>query len=69
MATATEVTVIVLALLALIHGLDLIGVTAAAIAFVVGRLMANVYLVPPCRKVLGAPHARATAGRAETPPH
>lgn len=53
-ATITEVTAIVLTLLALIHGLDLIGVTAAAIAFVVGRLLGNAYLVAPCARALGS---------------
>ncbi|MGD8699882.1 MAG: hypothetical protein PVJ43_11360 [Gemmatimonadales bacterium] len=51
-ATVTEVVAIILVLLALVQGLDLIGVTAAAIAFVVGRLLGNVYLLSPCRKLL-----------------
>ncbi len=54
LATATEVGGIVLALLALIHGLGLVGATAAAIAFLAGRLASNSYLVPPCLRVLEA---------------
>jgi hypothetical protein len=51
-ATAVEVAGILLSLIALIHGLHLIGVTAAAIAFVVGRLGANFHLIRPCLGVL-----------------
>jgi hypothetical protein len=52
MATVIEVGGITLALAALIGGLNVVGVTAAAIAFVAGRLGGTVYLVPPCRRVL-----------------
>jgi hypothetical protein len=57
-ATLVEVGMIVLVLLALIDGLDMVGATAAAVALTAGRLSANLYLVPPCRKVLAAiePH-------------
>lgn len=51
-ATAIEVGGIVLALMVLIHGLDLVGVTAAAIAYVVGRLGSNTFLVPPCASLV-----------------
>ena len=64
-ATITEVTAIVVTLLALIHGLDLIGVTAAAIAFVVGRLLGNAYLVAPCGKALGTRAAGKRVNAAE----
>lgn len=57
-ATAIEVGGIVLALLALTQGLNTVGVTAAAVAFVFGRLGGNVYLVPPCLRVLGAAERR-----------
>lgn len=64
-ATVTEVTAIVVTLLALIHGLDLIGVTAAAIGFVGGRLLGNVYLLAPCRKVLSGREAPTSVAAAE----
>ncbi len=51
-ATAVEVGGILLVLFALIQGLNVVGVTAAAIAFVAGRLGSNSYLVPPCLRVL-----------------
>jgi hypothetical protein len=59
-ATAIEVGGIVLALLALTQGLNMVGVTAAAIAFVAGRFGGNLYLASPCLKVLGgaAPDSR-----------
>jgi Na+-driven multidrug efflux pump len=47
-ATAIEVAGILLVLMALISGTTLVGVTAAAIAFVAGRFGGNAYLVPPC---------------------
>lgn len=52
MATALEVAGIVGLLMALIHRLDLVGATAAGIAYVLGRLLSNGYLVPACRRVL-----------------
>lgn len=58
MATAIEVGGIVLALLALTQGLNMVGVIAAAIAFVVGRFSGNIYLVPPCLSVLGSGQLR-----------
>ncbi len=60
-ATATEVGGIIVTLLALVHGVGLVGATAAAIAFLAGRLGSNTYLVPPCLRVLaaaGASHVR-----------
>jgi len=57
-ATALEVGGIVLALLALTQGLNMVGVTAAAVAFVLGRLSGNVYLVAPCLRVLAGAERR-----------
>jgi len=57
-ATVIEVGGIVLALLALTQGLNMVGATAAAVAFVLGRLGGNIYLVPPCLRVLGAAERR-----------
>jgi hypothetical protein len=51
-ATAVEVAGILLALALLTHGLGMVGATAAAVAFLVGRLGGNGYLVLPCRRVL-----------------
>jgi hypothetical protein len=52
LATAIEVTGIVVTLLALTRGLAMVGATAAAIAFVAGRIGSTSYLVPPCLRVL-----------------
>jgi len=51
-ATVIEVGGIVGALWLGIAGLDLIGVTAAAMAFILGRLAGNLYLIPPCARIL-----------------
>jgi hypothetical protein len=51
-STAIEVVGIVIALMLLIGGFDMIGATAAAIAFLAGRIGGNVALVAPCRRVL-----------------
>jgi hypothetical protein len=51
-ATVIEVGGIVAALWLGIAGLDLIGVTAAAVAFILGRLAGNAYLIPPCARIL-----------------
>jgi hypothetical protein len=53
-ATAIEVAGIVSVLVWLIGMRDAVGVTAAAIAFIVGRLGGNLYLGPPCVRVLRA---------------
>ena len=59
-STVVEVGGIIGALALLIAGLDLVGVTAAAIAFVVGRLGGNLYLVPPCARSLRQPFGTAS---------
>jgi len=61
-ATVIEVGGIVATLLLCIGRLDLVGVTAAAIGFVVGRFGGNVYLVPPCAKVVRRAGAAAPRG-------
>ena len=58
-ATVIEVGGIVLALIALTRGLGMIGVTAAAIAFVVGRVAGSGYLVAPSLRVLRGEKERA----------
>jgi Na+-driven multidrug efflux pump len=50
-STAIEVVGIVLALVLLIVGLDVVGATAAALAFIAGRVAGNLYLVPPYARV------------------
>lgn len=55
-ATVIEMAGIVGILLATIHGFNLIGATAAAIAFITGRVFGNLYLVPPCLRVLRSTH-------------
>ena len=47
-----EVGGILLGLLLTIVGMDLVGATAAALAFLGGRIAGNLYLIPPCRRVL-----------------
>lgn len=54
-ATLTEVTGIVLIFTVFGWGFDLVGVTAAIVAFVGGRLGGNLFLVPSCRRVLARP--------------
>ena len=51
-ATVVEVAGIAIAFVAFSNGLDLVGVTAAMIAFVVGRTASNAYLVPATLRVL-----------------
>jgi hypothetical protein len=51
-ATATEVVGIAVAFVACSNGFGLVGVTAAMIAFVVGRTASNSYLVPSGVRVL-----------------
>jgi Na+-driven multidrug efflux pump len=52
-ATAIEVTGIALLFPLLGYKLGLVGVTAAAIAIVLGRIAANSFLIAPCRKAIG----------------
>jgi len=49
-ATIVEMGGIVLVLLMTIHWFGVVGATAAAIAFMVGRVGGNLFLVPPCLK-------------------
>lgn len=51
-ATALELMIIVLILFLGIHLLSMIGAFAAAIAFLIGRLVANAYLFAPCSLLL-----------------
>ncbi len=51
-ATVVEVAGIAVAFVAFSSGLHLVGVTAAMIAFVIGRTASNVYLVPASLRVL-----------------
>lgn len=51
-ATATEVAVVAILFTILGWGAGLVGVTAAFLAFVGGRLAGNLYLVPGCRRAL-----------------
>jgi len=51
-ATLVDVSAIVLTLLVAVRGLDLIGVTAAATAFVAGRVAGNLTLLAPALGVL-----------------
>ncbi|MFC1500014.1 hypothetical protein ACFL6T_03225 [Candidatus Zixiibacteriota bacterium] len=50
-ATVVEMGGIVGVLLVTIHWFGAVGATAAAIAFMVGRLGGNLFLIPPCLKV------------------
>ena len=51
-ATAIEVVCAFGILTIGIHGLDLSGVVAAALATVLGRMLANLWLIRPCQKAL-----------------
>ena len=51
-ATAAEVFLIVTTLSVSIAILDLVGAVATAIAFIIGRFGASLYLIPPCYRVL-----------------
>ena len=53
-ATAIEVTGIILTLIALVHFFGMVGATAAAVAFVAGRLGANTFLATRCVRALRA---------------
>ena len=61
-ATLVELGGIVLVLLLSIHALDLVGATAAALAFLVGRIGANLYLLQPCRQLLSGRPATENPG-------
>jgi len=50
-ATVIEMGGIVAVLLLTIHVFGAVGATAAAIAFMVGRLAGNIFLIPPCLRV------------------
>ncbi len=51
-ATAMEVIGIIGGLFVLINLFDFVGVTAAVVAYIFGRLLANVYLTPPYMKIV-----------------
>ena len=51
-ATVIEVAVVAVGFPILAWGIGIVGVTAAVIAFVVGRLAGNVYLIRPCVRVV-----------------
>ena len=61
-ATAIEIGGIALALALCIGPLDMVGATAAAIAFLAGRWGGNLYLLPPCAAALRAPGASPARG-------
>jgi len=50
--TLVEVVGILGGLLLTVVGLDLIGATAAAVSFLGGRLAGNLYLIPPCLRLV-----------------
>jgi len=51
-ATALELTAVVLFLLITIHWLSLVGAVCAAISMTLGRLLADIYLLKPCSQSL-----------------
>jgi hypothetical protein len=61
-ATAIEVAGVVLVLFAGINIFDLVGATAACLALTIGRSSANLYLIPPLRKLLTNRTASDPAG-------
>ncbi len=52
LATALEVSGIVVMLMVLIHSVGMVGVTAAGVAYVAGRLAGNTFLIRPCLRAL-----------------
>ncbi|MFZ0390876.1 MAG: hypothetical protein WAN36_10500 [Calditrichia bacterium] len=63
-ATAIEVAGIIMILFISIHFLNMIGAVAATIAFVLGRLGANVFLFRPYFKLSGTPPEKVETGSA-----
>ncbi len=51
-ATVIEVTVVAVGFPVLAWGFGMVGVTAAVLAFLVGRVAANLFLIGPCAKVV-----------------
>ena len=51
---AVEVAGILAGLLLTVHGLALVGATAAALSFLIGRIAGNLYLIPPCLRWMRA---------------
>jgi hypothetical protein len=49
-ATVLEVGGTIALILLFIHGLDMIGATAAALALLLGRVLGNAYLIRPCMR-------------------
>ena len=63
-AMAVDVSGILISLMAMIYGLGMVGVTAAAIALLLGRLGNNSYLIPPCLRVLEKSRRAAESSQA-----
>ena len=53
-ATVLEIAGVALVFTLLSRTTELTGVTAAVVAFIIGRLAGNLYLIPPCIRVLAA---------------
>ncbi len=53
-ASLVEVSVIAMVLIGLVHGAGMVGVTAAAAAFLIGRVAGTAALFGPCRHVVRA---------------
>ncbi len=62
-ASALEVAAMALVLVVGVLGFDMVGVAAAATAYLVGRLAANLYLATPARQVLQRTAPRACGSR------
>jgi hypothetical protein len=62
-ATAIEVAGVILVLTVSINLFDLVGATAACLALTVGRSCANLYLIPPLRRLLGEKLSRQSTMR------
>ncbi len=59
-ATVVEVAGIAIAFVAFSNGLNMVGVTAAMIAFVIGRFASNAYLVPATLRVVANSRRQAS---------
>lgn len=60
-ATLSEVVGIAVLFATLGTGLDMVGVTAASLSFIGGRLLSNLYLIPPCLRVVRTVRPVSTA--------
>jgi hypothetical protein len=67
-ATVSEVVGIAVLFATLGTGLDMVGVTAASLSFIGGRLLSNLYLIPPCLRIVRTTRAALTTPELQSDP-